>query len=65
MGGRQRSTPIGHFEYLVMPFGLIKAPAKEEKIQQVRLVLRRLFEKGLFKKAEKFHVPSVSFLGFV
>lgn len=46
MGGRQRSTPIGHFEHLVMPFGLINAPAKEENIQQVRLVLRRLLENG-------------------
>ena len=38
-----------------------------EHKQQVRLVLRRLWENKLFVKAEKcsFHTDSVSFLGFV
>lgn len=25
LSGRQRSTPVGHYEYLVMPFGLTNA----------------------------------------
>ena len=90
------NTPLGHFEYLVMPFGLTKAPvvfqslvndvlrdmlnrsvfvylddilifskSVEEHRIHVRQVLQRLLENRL--KAEKceFHVPSISFLGYI
>ena len=92
------NTPLGHFEYLVMPFRLTNAPAVfqslvndvlrdmlnrsvfvylddilifsrtgEEQRIHVRQVLQRLLENRLYVKAEKckFHVPSISFLGYI
>ncbi|KAL0146466.1 hypothetical protein M9458_058229 [Cirrhinus mrigala] len=92
------NTPTGHFEYRVMPFGLVNAPAVfqafindvlrdtlnkfvfvylddilifsssyQEHVQHVRQVLQRLLQNRLFIKLEKseFHVPRVSFLGFI
>ncbi|KAI2668898.1 Transposon Tf2-9 polyprotein [Labeo rohita] len=64
------NTPTGHFEYLVLPFGLANAPAvfqalvNDVHVQHVRRVLQRLLENQLFVKAEKctFHAQSVSFL---
>lgn len=46
---------------------LIFSPNLETHIQQVRRVLQRLLDHQLFVKAEKceFHVPKVSFLGYV
>ena len=46
---------------------LIFSSSMEEHVSHVRDVLRRLSENKLYVKAEKceFHVPSVSFLGFV
>ncbi len=46
---------------------LIFSSSMEEHISHVRDVLKRLLENKLYVKAEKceFHVPSVSFLGFV
>ena len=92
------NTPLGHFEYLFMPFGLTNTPAVfqslvndvlrdmlnhsvfvylddilifsksvEEHRIHVRQVLQRLLENRLYVKAEKckFHVPSISFLGYI
>lgn len=46
---------------------LIFSEKEEQHVRHVRLVLRWLLENSLFVKAEKceFHVPSVTFLGFV
>ncbi|KAI2667351.1 Transposon Tf2-9 polyprotein [Labeo rohita] len=63
------NTPLGHFEYWVLPFWLVNTPAvfQAEHIQHVRCVLQRLLENQLFVKAEKciFHASSVIFLGSV
>lgn len=46
---------------------LIFSENEEERVQHVRLVLRRLLENKLFVKAKKcrFNVPTVSFLDFI
>ena len=46
---------------------LIFSKTKQDHVQHVRRVLQRLLENQLFVKAEKceFHVPEVSFLGFI
>ncbi len=46
---------------------LIFSRTKEDHIHHVQAVLQRLLENSLFVKAEKceFHVPSVSFLGYI
>ncbi|KAI2647035.1 Transposon Tf2-6 polyprotein [Labeo rohita] len=68
------NTPRGHFEYLVMPFGLSNSPAVFQALindvlrdMHIRRVLQRLLESGLFVKAEKcvFHAQSVPFLGYI
>ena len=45
----------------------IFSETKQDHVQHVRRVLQRLLENQLFVKAEKceFHVPEVSFLGFI
>ncbi|KAJ8333220.1 hypothetical protein SKAU_G00421160 [Synaphobranchus kaupii] len=53
------NTPLGHYEYLVVPFGLTNAPAVFQGM--VNDVLRDL----LGKKKCSFHVSSVPFLGFI
>ncbi|KAI4881765.1 hypothetical protein NFI96_000361 [Prochilodus magdalenae] len=47
-------TPSGHYKYRVMPFGLMNAPA----------VFQRFINEVKLEKSE-FHVPKVSFLGFI
>ncbi|KAI2645310.1 Transposon Tf2-6 polyprotein [Labeo rohita] len=74
-------TPTGHYETLVMPFGLCNSPAanissmtfsgtcwtQEEHTQHVRAVLQRLLAHQLYCKLEKcaFHQHTTTFLGFV
>ncbi|KAI2651826.1 Transposon Tf2-6 polyprotein [Labeo rohita] len=57
------NTPRGHFEYLVMPFGLSNSPG--EHVQHVRRVFQRLLENGLFVKAEKCDFHAHPFLGYI
>ncbi|XP_023191570.1 uncharacterized protein LOC111608961 [Xiphophorus maculatus] len=54
-------TPIGHFDYLVMPFGLCNAPAFFQA-----LINDHHLENKLYDKAEKCecHKSSVTFLGY-
>ncbi|KAL0151624.1 hypothetical protein M9458_053025 [Cirrhinus mrigala] len=58
------STCTGHYEYLVMPFGLVNSPSH---IQHIRSVLKCLIEHQLYAKAEKceFHKTATTFLGYV
>lgn len=46
---------------------LFYSPFKEAHVNQVRRVLQKLKENGLFIKGEKceFHVSTISFLGYV
>ncbi|XP_050920294.1 uncharacterized protein LOC127137931 [Lathyrus oleraceus] len=55
----------GHYEYLVMPFGVTNAP--EDHAEHLRIVLSVLKEKQLFAKLLKcvFWLKEVSFLGHV
>ncbi|KAI3366741.1 hypothetical protein L3Q82_009226, partial [Scortum barcoo] len=54
------NTPLGHFEYLMMP------DLSDHQLH-VRQVLQRLLENRLFVKKEKceFHASQVNFLGFI
>ncbi|XP_050924947.1 uncharacterized protein LOC108874699 [Lates calcarifer] len=58
---------LNRFVFVYLDDILIFSRTPDEHVQHVRLVLQRLLENRLFVKAEKceFHVPSVSFLGFV
>lgn len=58
---------LSKFLFVYIDDILIFSETEEEHEQHVHLVLRRLLENSLFLKAEKceFHVPSVTFLGFV
>lgn len=58
---------LNRFVFVYLDDILIFSRNLSEHVQHVRLVLQRLLENRLYVKAEKcdFHVPSVSFLGFV
>ena len=58
---------LNKFVFVYLDDILIFYRSKDEHIHQVQRVLQRLLENSLFVKAEKceFHVPSVSFLGYV
>ncbi|KAK1801598.1 hypothetical protein P4O66_004553 [Electrophorus voltai] len=66
-------TSSGHCKYLVIPFGLMNAPAVfqwqtvDKHVTHVRWVLQLLLENHLCVKLEKslFHARTISFLGFV
>ncbi|KAL0196887.1 hypothetical protein M9458_005427, partial [Cirrhinus mrigala] len=69
------STTSGHYEYWVMPFGLVivymddilvYSNSYAEHVQHVRSVLQRLVQHKLYAKEEKcqFHQQSIAFLGY-
>ncbi|KAK3513532.1 hypothetical protein QTP70_016468 [Hemibagrus guttatus] len=62
-------TTKGHYEYLVMSYGLTNASAvfQGDHVCHVKTVLTRLLHHQLFVKAEKckFHRNSITFLGYV
>lgn len=57
---------INHFVFVYMDDILIFPKNQANHVRRVRLVLQRLLENRLFVKGEKckFHVQTVSFLGF-
>ncbi|GJV65325.1 putative reverse transcriptase domain-containing protein [Tanacetum coccineum] len=61
-------TRYGRFEFTVIPFGLINAPAtQEEHVEHLSLVLRLLKKEKLYAKFSKceFWLREVQFLGHV
>ncbi|KAI2645116.1 Transposon Tf2-9 polyprotein [Labeo rohita] len=61
------STSTGHYEYLVMPFGLSNSPSVFQSfINDVFRVMLDQWDQ-LYAKAEKceFHQTSISFLGYI
>uniref|UniRef100_A0A8C7WS22 Gypsy retrotransposon integrase-like protein 1 n=1 Tax=Oryzias sinensis TaxID=183150 RepID=A0A8C7WS22_9TELE len=58
---------LNRFVFVYLDDILIYSPSLDSHVQHVHQVLQRLLENKLYVKAEKceFHVPKVSFLGFV
>ena len=58
---------LNKFVFVYLDDILIFSWSQDEHLHHVQRVLQRLLENSLFVKAEKceFHVPSVSFLGYV
>ncbi|KAG8503230.1 hypothetical protein CXB51_001047 [Gossypium anomalum] len=60
-------THYGHYEFLVMPFGMTNAPTEVEHDEHLRVVLQILREKQLYAKFSKceFWLCEVTFFGHV
>lgn len=58
---------LNQFVFVYLDDILIFSPDLKTHVQQVRQVLQRILQHGLYVKADKceFHQPSVSFLGFI
>lgn len=58
---------LNQFVFVYLDDILIFSPDLKTHMQQVRQILQRLLQHGLYVKAEKceFHQLSVSFLGFI